>query len=106
MTSRDGSPNSSVFADIMKLLANSWNEYQTKDCSRHILTKILNGEKTHSAINSEMFKRPSYSTDQLYEVELEKTETEHKGPMIVGFFVLHHVKKGMLELYYKLFKKF
>ena len=68
----DESPNSSVVAETMKLLANSSYGYQIMDRSRHTVTKYLTDEKTHSAINSKMFKRPNHITDQLYEVELVK----------------------------------
>ena len=76
------------------------------DRSRHTVTKYLNDEKTHSAIIIEMFKRPNHITDQLYEVELVKSEIEHTEPIIVGFFILQYAKLRMLELYYKFFKKF
>ena len=52
---------------------------------RHTVTKYLTDEKTHSAINSKMFKRLNHITDQLYEVELVKSEIEHSEPIIVGF---------------------
>ena len=90
----------------MKLLANSSNGYQIVDRSRHTVTKYLTDEKTHSAINSKMFKRPNHITDQLYEVELVKPEIEHREPIIVGFFILQYAKLRMLELYYNFFKNF
>ena len=64
--------NSSVIAETMKLLANSSYGYQIMDHSRHTVTKYLLDEKTHSAINSKLFKRPNHITDQLYEVEFVK----------------------------------
>ena len=99
-------PNSSVVAEIMKLLANSSYGYQIKNRSRHTVTKYLNDGKTHSSINSKMFKRLNHITDQLYEVELVKTEIEHREPIIVGFFILQYAKQRMLEFYYNFFKKF
>ena len=68
------------------------------DRSRHTVTKYLNDEKTHSAINNELFKRLNFITDQLYEVELVKPEIEHREPIIVAFFILHNAKLRMLEL--------
>ena len=53
----DENPNSSVFAETMKLLANSSYGYQIVDRSRHTVTKYLSDEKTHAAINSKLFKR-------------------------------------------------
>ena len=102
----DENPNSSVVAETMKLLANSSYGYQIMDRSRHTVTKYLSDEKTHSAINSKMFRRLNHITDQLYEVELVKLETEHREPKIVGFFFLQYAKQRMLELYYNFFKKF
>ena len=70
------------------------------------MTKYLTDEKTHKAIISKMFKRHNHMTDQVYEVELVKTEIEHREPIIVGFFILQYAKLRMLELYYNFFKKF
>ena len=38
--------------------------------------------------------------DQLYEVELVKSEVKHKEPNIVGFLILQNKKLRMLELFY------
>ena len=92
-------PNSSVVEEIMKLLANSSYGYQIMDRSRHTVTKFLNGEKTHGAINTKLFKRLDHINDQLYEVELTKAEIEHREPIIFGFFILQYAKLRMLELY-------
>ena len=102
----DGNPNSSVVAETMKLLANIFYGYQIMDRSRHTVKMYLTDEKTHSAINSKMFKRPNHIIDQLYEVELVKSEIEHREPIIVGLFILQYAKLRMLELYYNFFKKF
>ena len=102
----DENPNSSVVAETMKLLANSSYGYQIMDRSRHTVTKYLNDEKTHSAINNKLFKRLNFITDQLYEVELVKSEIEHREPIIVDFFILQYAKLRMLELYYNFSKKF
>ena len=102
----DENPNSSVVAETMKLLANSSYGYQIMDRSRHTVTKYLNDEKTHSAINDKMFKRLSHVTDQLYEVEMVKSKIEHREPIIVGFFILQYAKLRMLELYYNFFKQY
>ena len=84
----DENPNSSVVAETMKLLANSSYGYQIMDRKRHTVEKHLTDEKTHSAKNSKVFKRLNHITDQLYEVELVKSEIEHRDPIIVGFFIL------------------
>ena len=102
----DENPNSSVVAETMNFLANSSYGYQIKDRSRHTVTKYLNNDKTHSAINNKLFKRLNFVADQLYEVELVKSEIEHREPIIVGFFILQYATLRMLELYYNFFKKF
>ena len=101
----DENPNSSVVAETMKFLANSSYGYQIMDRSRHTVTKYLNDEKTHSAINNEIFKQLNFITDQLYEVKLVKSEIEHREPIIIGFFILQYAKLRMLELCYNFFKK-
>ena len=53
-----------------------------------------------------MFKRLNHITDRLYEVELVKSEVEHREPIIVGFFILQYAKLRMLDLYYSFFKTF
>ena len=89
----------------MKFLANSSYGHQNMDRSRHTVTKYLNDEKTHSAINNKLFKRLNFITDQLYEVEFVKSEIEHREPIIVGFLILQYANLRMLELYYNFFKK-
>ena len=84
----DGNPNSSVVAETMKLLASSSYGYQFMDRSRHTATKYLCDEKTDGAIKNKMLKRLGYTNDQLYKVELVKTEIEHKQPILVGVFFL------------------
>ena len=58
----------------MKFLANSSFGYQIMDLSRRTVTKWLNDEKTHRAIDNNLFKWPNCITDQLYEVEFVKSE--------------------------------
>ena len=53
----DENPLSGVVAETMKLLGNSSYGYQIMDRSRHTITKYLNDEKTHKAINEPLFKR-------------------------------------------------
>ena len=84
----------------MKLLGNSPYGYQIVDRSRQTETKYLNDEKTHKAINRKMFKRLNYVSKEIYEVELAKSQYEHREPIIVGFFILQYAKLRMLELYY------
>ena len=102
----DKNPNSSVVAERMKLLANSSYGYQIMDCIQHTVRKCLCDAKPHGFINNQMFKRPGYTNDQLYEVALVKSDTEHKEPIVVGVFILLNAKLRMLELYHKFFDKY
>ena len=102
----DENLNSGVVAETMKVLANSSYRYQIMDCSRHTVTKYLSDEKTHDAINTNVFKRLDNINGQLYEVELAKAEIEHREPIIVGFSKLQYAKLRMLELYYNFFQRF
>ena len=96
----DENPNSSVVAEILKLLANSFNGYQIMNRSRHTVKKYLSDEKTHRAINNKIFKQLGYIKNQLFEVELVRSEDEHKEQIIVGFFSLQYAKLRKPELYY------
>ena len=102
----DENLNSSVVAETMKLLANSSYGYQIMNRSRHTVTKYLTDEKTHAAKKSKLFKKLDNVSKSLYEVELAKTQIEHKEPIIVGFFILQYAKPRILELYYNLFTRF
>ena len=102
----DENPLSGVVAETMKLLGNSSYGYQIMDRSRHTITKYLNDEKTHKAINEPLFKRLNTVEKDLYEVELLKSTIEHREPIIVGFFILQYAKLRMLELYYNFCDKF
>ena len=55
------------------------------DRSRHTVAKYLSDEETQKTIKNKMFKRLGYINDQLYEVELVKSENEHKEPITFGF---------------------
>ena len=102
----DENPNSGVFAETGKLLANSSYGYQIMGCIRHTVTKYLSDEKTHCAINSKFFKKVDHMNHQLYEVELAKAEVKHKEPVVLGFFFLQYAKLRMLELCYNFCDKF
>ena len=75
---REGDENrlSGVVAETMKLLGNSSYEYQIMDRSRHTITKYLNDEKTHKAINEPLFKRLNSNEKEFYEVNLMKLTIE------------------------------
>ena len=81
----DENPLSEVVAETMKLLGNSSYGYQIMDRSRHTITKYLNDEKTHKAINEPFFKRLNTVEKDLFEVELLKSTIESREPIIVRF---------------------
>ena len=56
----DQNPFSGVVAETMKFLGNSFFGYQILYISRHTITKYLNDEKTHKAINEPLFKSSSF----------------------------------------------
>ena len=60
----------------MKLPTN--NLYVNQNMDHHLITKYTKDKKTHAAINIKMFKRLGLINDQLYEVELAKTEIKQK----------------------------
>ena len=92
----DENPHSSVVAETMKLLANYL--YQITDRSQHTITKYLNDEKAHKAINSKFFRKHNHQNDNLYEIESVKGDVEHKERIIVGFFILQYANLRMLDL--------
>ena len=102
----DENPLSGAVAETMKLLGNSSYGNQIMHRSRHTITKYLNDEKTHKAINEHFFKRLNTIQKDLYEIELLRSTIEHTEPIIVGFFILQYAKLRMLELYYNFFGKF
>ena len=102
----DENANTSVVAETMKNLANSSYGYQIMDISQHTVAKYLIDEKTHAARISELFKKLDHVNNSLCEVELAKAQTEHKEPIIVGFFILQYGKLRMLELYHNIFTRF
>ena len=96
---------SRVKAETMKLLGNTYRGYQIMDRSRHTITKYLNDEKTHKAVNEPLLKRLKTVEKDLYMVELLKLTIEHREPIIGGFFILQYAKLRMLKKY-NFFDKF
>ena len=82
----------------MKLLGISSNGCQNMDRSRHTVTKYLTDGVTHSANNKKVFKQLNNITGRLYEVELHKSEIEHREAVIVRSFILQDAKLRLLEL--------
>ena len=96
---RHENPNSRVVAEPLMYLANSSYGYQFVEGSRHSMTNYTNNGKTDAAIYSKVFKRMRIINDQLYKVEVAKSEIGQKEPINVGFFILQYAKLRMLEPY-------
>ena len=99
----DENPHSSVVAETMKLLANGSCGYRIVNRSRHTLTKYSNDEKTHAANNNKLFKDVNHLNNSLYDVELAKSQIEHKKLIMIGFFILQCAKNQLLQLDYNFF---
>ena len=63
-------------------------------------TSVMDDGKTHGVIKRKLFNQLDYIDDQLFEVEIVKSENQHKQPVIVGIFILRYAKWRMLELYF------
>ena len=98
----DENPNSNLVAETKNLLADRSCGYQIMNRNPHTVTKYLNGEKRHGAINDKFFDFVGYIDNQLNGVQLVKSEKEHKEPNFVGFFQ-QHAKLTILGLYYAFF---
>ena len=96
----------SVVVETIKLLANNSYGYQIMDRCRHTVANYLSDKKTRVAINKKMFKHLAYKKGQLNGVELVKSETEHKEPIIVSFYILQFAKLRMPELFFNFFEKY
>ena len=57
------------------------------DNSRRAATKYLNRENTHAVMNSKLIENVVYVNKKLDQVQLAKTHPEHKGPIMVWFFI-------------------
>ena len=102
----DENPLSCVFAETMKLRGNSCYGYQIMNRSRNTITKDLNDEKTHKAINEPLFKRLNTVQKDLYKIKLLKSTIEHREAIFVGFLILQYAKLRLPELYYSFSKSF
>ena len=69
------------------------------------MTKNSNDENTHAASNSKLFKDADHLNNSLYEVELAKSQIEHKKLIVIGFFILQCAKLQLLQFDYKYFTK-
>ena len=96
--------NPSFVVENLMLLGNSSYDRQIKDRSRHSVTRYMNNEKIHSVLNNKMFKRLGHINDQLIEVELAKSEIEHKETNIVVFLSSITLNWEFDNFFYKLLR--
>ena len=100
----DQNYNSSVVAETLKLLANSWYVYQNMDPGRHSVKRYRIDRKTHAVVNKKNVEDVwTYQRSSLRGIACE-IETEQREPIIVGFFLLQFAKLyvgALLQLFYK-----
>ena len=80
----DETPIFNTVGEVMKLLANSYYDYQILDRSEHPVTDYLNEKKTLSAMNSKLLKKLDPMNHQFCKVELAEPEVEPREVVIVG----------------------
>ena len=104
---REGDKNtSSVVAETMKPIGNSSYGYQIKDRSKYTKTQYVVGAEVDKQPIERSFKNLNVLPSSIYEVEMVKSEKNHKQPIIVGFFILQYAKLTMIQLFYKFFETF
>ena len=83
----------------MELFANSLYSYKYLNRSHQLHTKILNDEKNDATMKKQTVQEIiSYLSNQFFELELVKSEIEHKQLTIVSFFISQYAKISVLEL--------
>ena len=87
----------------MKLLVNSSNGYEIMNRSQQLLTKYLNDEKTHAAVNKKLLKKLNHMNHAINDGELAKAEIARVEPILVCFFILQNAKLRNFELHYNFF---
>ena len=103
---REGDKNrsSSVLAETMKPAGNSPHGYQIMDLPNFSKTQYDVRAEVDKLVNEWTFKNLKVLPSSIYEVEVVKSEVNHKEPIIVGFFILQYAKLTMLQLFYKFFQ--
>ena len=93
------STSSSVVAETMKLIGNYSYGYQKMDRSKHSKTRYVVRAEVDKLVNYRIFQNLNVIPSSIFEVEMVKSEVEHKEPIIVGFFILEYAKLKMLQLF-------
>ena len=86
----------------MKLIGNFSYGYQIQDRS-HSKTQYVLRAEVDKLVNERNFKNLNVLPSSIYEVQMVKSEVNHKEPIIVGFFILQYAKLAMLQLFYNFF---
>ena len=68
------------------------------DRSKHSKTHFVVGAEVDKPVNERNFKNLNVLYSSIYEVEMVKSDANHKEPIIAGFFILRYVKLTMLQL--------
>ena len=90
----------------MKLIVNSSYGYQILDRSKHSKTQYVVGAEVDKMVNERKFKNLNVLPSYFCEVEMVKSEVNHREPIIVGLFIMQYAKLTMLQLFYKFFHIF
>ena len=102
----DENPKTSVLAETIMLIVNSSYGYHNMDRIRHTVIMYLYVEKTHGAIKNKRFNCPDFLIDQIYEVELVKSEIQYEKSKIVEFFIVQDANLRRPELYFYFYDKY
>ena len=73
----------------MKLIGNSSYGHQIMDRSKHS-TQYVVGAEVDKLVNERNFKNLNVLPLSIYEIEMVKSEVNHKEPITVGFFFLQY----------------
>ena len=98
---REGDKNtsSSVVAETIKLIGNSSYGYQIMDRSNSSKTQYVVGAEVDKKVNERNFKNLNVLPSYIYEVEMVKSEVNHKEPIVFGFFTRQYAKLTMLQIF-------
>ena len=101
---KDKNNSSSVVAETIKRTGSSSFQYQFMDWSEHSKTQHVVGAEVDKLVNEQKYKILNVLPSSIYEVEMFKSEVNHKEPIIVGFFILQYANLTTLKLFYNFFQ--
>ena len=74
------------------------------DRSEHSKTQHVVGAEVDKLVIEQKYKILNVLPSSIYEVEMFKSEVNHKEPIIVGFFILQYANLTTLRLFYNFFQ--